>query len=64
MAFIAYKITDVVVGGHRVAADVEELGLDLPEMGALAYPDTQDISSAVVLATASAHGSGKRKAAA
>jgi ammonium transporter, Amt family len=61
MGYIAYRITDVVVKGHRVAADIEELGLDLPEMGALAYPDSQDISSAVVLATASAHGTTSRK---
>jgi Amt family ammonium transporter len=49
MTYVAYKITAVLVGGHRVSAEVEELGLDLPEMGALAYPDSAELSSAVVL---------------
>ncbi len=60
MALVAYKVTAFVVGGHRVAPEVEELGLDLPEMGALAYPDTQEISSAVILSeTASGGGIGQ-----
>src|SRR5439155_1426132 len=46
MAFVAYKVTAFVVGGHRVAPEVEELGLDLPEMGALAYPDSPEVASA------------------
>jgi hypothetical protein len=60
MAWAAWKVTALVTGGHRVPADVEELGLDLPEMGALGYPDTPDVASAVILSeTASAsHGSG------
>ncbi|PYO76604.1 MAG: ammonium transporter [Gemmatimonadetes bacterium] len=49
MTYAAYKLTAVLVGGHRVSADVEELGLDLPEMGALAYPDTPEVASAVIL---------------
>src|SRR5439155_496336 len=49
MALVAYKVTALVVGGHRVAPEVEELGLDLPEMGALAYPDTPDVATAVML---------------
>jgi len=49
MALVAYKVTALVVGGHRVAPQVEELGLDLPEMGALAYPDTPEVASAVIL---------------
>ena len=49
MAYAAYKVTDLLVAGHRVSAEVEELGLDLPEMGALAYPDTPEVSSAVIL---------------
>jgi Amt family ammonium transporter len=49
MTYVAYKITALVVGGHRVSAEVEELGLDLPEMGALAYPDSAELASAVVL---------------
>src|SRR2546425_429419 len=60
MAFVAYKVTAFVVGGHRVAPEVEELGLDLPEMGALAYPDTHEIGSAVILSeTASTGGIGQ-----
>ena len=60
MAFVAYKVTAFVVGGHRVAPEVEELGLDLPEMGALAYPDTHEIGSAVILSeTASGGGIGQ-----
>jgi Amt family ammonium transporter len=54
MTYVAYKITAVLVGGHRVSAEAEELGLDLPEMGALAYPDTQDIASAVLLSESAA----------
>jgi Amt family ammonium transporter len=35
----AYKITALLVGGHRVSAEVELRGLDIPEMGVLAYPE-------------------------
>src|SRR5437899_11990271 len=58
MAFVAYKVTAFVVGGHRVAPEVEELGLDLPEMGALAYPDTHEIGSAVILSETASHAPG------
>src|SRR5712691_10381889 len=58
MAFAAYKVTAFVVNGHRVAPEVEELGLDLPEMGALAYPDTHEIGSAVILSETASHGAG------
>jgi Amt family ammonium transporter len=54
MAYAAYKVTELVVGGHRVSAEVEELGLDLPEMGALAYPDMPEVSSAVILSESAA----------
>ena len=46
-AFVAWKITGVLVRGHRVDAKVEDAGLDIPEMGVLAYP--ADIASAAVL---------------
>ncbi len=49
MAYVAYQVTALVVGGHRVSAEVEELGLDLPEMGALGYPDSPEVASAVIL---------------
>lgn len=51
MTVVAWKITAVLTKGHRVAADVEELGLDIPEMGALGYPDTADLGAAVVMAS-------------
>ena len=54
MAYAAYKVTDWAVGGHRVSAEVEELGLDVPEMGALAYPDTPEVASAVILSESAA----------
>jgi Amt family ammonium transporter len=48
--YAAWKITSMLTGGHRVSPAIEEHGLDLPEMGALAYPDQADLSSAVVIA--------------
>jgi Amt family ammonium transporter len=36
--FVFFKIVEAVMG-NRVAPEVEIQGLDLPEMGALAYPD-------------------------
>ncbi|MBI3652119.1 MAG: ammonium transporter [Acidobacteria bacterium] len=42
--FVIYKLIDKVVG-HRVSAEAEIAGLDLPEMGALAYPDFQITSN-------------------
>jgi Amt family ammonium transporter len=44
--YIIYKLIDKVVG-HRVSAEVEIGGLDLPEMGALAYPDFQITSDSL-----------------
>jgi ammonium transporter, Amt family len=49
MAYVAWTITGLITRGHRVPVAVEEAGLDIPEMGALAYPDAVDISSAVVV---------------
>ena len=49
-AYAAWKVTSLVTGGSRVPAAVEELGLDIPEMGALAYPDRGDMTTGVVLA--------------
>jgi Amt family ammonium transporter len=54
LTYACYKITALLVGGHRVSAEAEELGLDLPEMGALAYPDTPEVSSAVLLSESAA----------
>ncbi|HKC41188.1 MAG TPA: hypothetical protein VKC15_16725, partial [Gemmatimonadales bacterium] len=50
MAYVAYKVTGLVVGGHRVSAETEELGLDVPEMGVEGYPNTPEASTIVVLA--------------
>src|SRR6266550_2106956 len=47
--YAAWKITAMLTADHRVSPAVEEHGLDLPEMGALAYPDQADLSSAVVI---------------
>jgi Amt family ammonium transporter len=38
MFFVFFKVLDAIMG-NRVSAEVELQGLDLPEMGALAYPD-------------------------
>ena len=38
LSFVFYLITDMVLG-NRVSAEVEVEGLDIPEMGALAYPE-------------------------
>ena len=53
---ILFKITGLLVGGNRVSAKVEIAGLDMPEMGALGYPEyikhrlPSDISDATVAA--------------
>jgi len=38
MFFVFFKVVDAVMG-NRVSAEAELEGLDIPEMGALAYPD-------------------------
>jgi len=49
LTLVAWQLTSLLTRGHRVSAEVEELGLDIPEMGAYAYPDTSDLGAAVVL---------------
>ena len=49
MAYGAWKVTGLVVGGHRVSAEVEELGLDVPEMGVEAYPSTPEASTVIIM---------------
>jgi Amt family ammonium transporter len=51
LATLAWFLTGLLTKGHRVSAEAEELGLDLPEMGSLGYPDSAEISTAVVLNT-------------
>jgi len=53
-SYAAWKITSLVTSGSRVSQQVEELGLDIPEMGSLAYPDRGDMATGVVLAHAEA----------
>jgi len=36
--FVFFKVLDAILG-NRVSAETEIEGLDIPEMGALAYPD-------------------------
>jgi Amt family ammonium transporter len=36
--YVFFKVLDAIMG-NRVSAETELAGLDLPEMGALAYPD-------------------------
>jgi len=54
VTYIVMKIIGALVG-NRVPAEVEVQGLDLPEMGVLAYPDyvLSDASSRGALANAS-----------
>ena len=39
LTLLAWYVTSLVTKGHRVSAEVEDGGLDLPEMGVLAYPE-------------------------
>jgi len=43
--YIFFKVVDKIIG-NRVSAEVELEGLDLPEMGALAYPEFSKSTSA------------------
>ncbi|HQR34219.1 MAG TPA: ammonium transporter [Blastocatellia bacterium] len=45
--YLIYKLVDKLVG-HRVDPEAELMGLDLPEMGALAYPDFQLSTSSMI----------------
>ena len=38
MFYVFFKVLDKMIG-NRVSAETEIVGLDLPEMGALAYPE-------------------------
>jgi Amt family ammonium transporter len=44
LAYVLNWLVDVVIG-QRVAAATELAGLDLPEMGALGYPEFQLVSA-------------------
>jgi Amt family ammonium transporter len=39
LTLVAWYVTSLLTQGHRVSAEVEDGGLDLPEMGVLAYPE-------------------------
>lgn len=45
MFYVFFKVLDAIIG-NRVSAEVELEGLDLPEMGALAYPEFEVSSAA------------------
>jgi ammonium transporter, Amt family len=45
-SFAAWKIVGLVTNGHRVSAEVEEMGLDTPEMGVPAYPEQEGAPTA------------------
>jgi Amt family ammonium transporter len=60
MTVLAWNLAGLLARGHRVSAEAEEIGLDLPEIGALAYPDTTDLAAATVLT----HTPGAKRAAA
>ena len=55
LTLLAWAITGLLVKGNRVSAEAEEMGLDIPEMGALAYPDAADVATAVVLHGVASH---------
>lgn len=57
---IAFVIVGKLVGGNRVSAEVEIAGLDIPEMGALAYPDFQLGGASGPAATTTANGTAMR----
>ena len=46
--FVSWKITALIVNGHRVSAEVEDMGLDTPEMGLPAYPGSEVTPEAVL----------------
>ena len=46
---LAWKITGLLTKGHRVTAEVEDMGLDTPEMGVPAYPAGEGVSESPVL---------------
>jgi ammonium transporter, Amt family len=46
--FVSWKITALIVNGHRVSAEVEDMGLDTPEMGLPAYPGSEVAPEAVL----------------
>jgi Amt family ammonium transporter len=39
LTLVAWYVTSLLTQGHRVSAEVEDAGLDIPEMGVLAYPE-------------------------
>jgi Amt family ammonium transporter len=47
-SYVAWKITGLIVGGHRVPAAVEDGGLDMPEMGAVAYPQDDLVTASAL----------------
>ncbi len=57
--YVFFKVLDKVIG-NRVSVETEIAGLDLPEMGALAYPEFSMSSSATSAWTVEAAGGAKK----
>lgn len=57
LSYVFFKVLDAVMG-IRVAPEFESQGLDLPEMGVLAYPDMLGSGVPVAVAASSTPGSG------
>jgi Amt family ammonium transporter len=62
LTLVAYGLTSLITGGQRVSAEVEDAGLDIPEMGVLAYPEGVSPSEPAVAMPATT-GASKRAAA-
>ena len=54
LTLAAYGLTSLITGGQRVSAEVEDAGLDIPEMGVLAYPEGVSPSEPAVAMPATA----------
>jgi Amt family ammonium transporter len=62
MFYVFFKLLAKVIGGNRVSVETEMAGLDLPEMGALAYPEFTMSSSATSAWTVEAAGGANKTA--
>jgi ammonium transporter, Amt family len=63
MTLIAWRITTVLTRGQRVSAEVEDAGLDIPEMGVLAYPEGVSLGDPSAPLPATVMATGNRAAA-
>jgi Amt family ammonium transporter len=63
LTLAAYGVTSLLTKGHRVSAEVEDVGLDIPEMGVLAYPEGVSLGDPSAPLAATVMGGGSRAAA-